>query len=90
MLDRRLTLKGAQDVALDLLLSTLVPHRLKSKLAAQGGLLRRDWDKSHGVGMNDALIAASSLQTQRVLISLNAKHYPMRLKALLLVHYANN
>ncbi len=79
--------EGAEREALDVLLSTFVHIHIDTSLAAQGGLLRRDWEKSHGVGLNDALIAASALQSQRVLITLNAKHYPMLPKALVLVPY---
>ena len=60
---------------------------LSAKIAAHGGLLRRDWGKSHGVGLNDALIAATAIQTERVLLSLNAKHFPMLAKGQLVVPY---
>jgi predicted nucleic acid-binding protein len=46
-------------------------------LAAEGGLLRRDFGKSHGVGLNDALIAATAIKNRLQLVTLNEKHYPM-------------
>ena len=79
---------GAERVALKLLLSTFAHIELNAEIAAQGGLLRRDWGKSHGVGLNDALIAATALHSERVLLSLNAKHFPMLAKGQLLVPYA--
>jgi predicted nucleic acid-binding protein len=69
--------EGAERLALDQLLATLNVADLTSAVAAQGGLLRRDWGKSHGVGLNDALIAATALAWGLRLFSLNLKHYPM-------------
>lgn len=80
--------EGAERVALDILLSTFAHIDLSTEIAALGGLLRRDWGKSHGVGLNDALIAATALRSERVLLSLNAKHFPMLAKGQLLVPYA--
>lgn len=79
--------EGAERHALDTLLGTFSQVELSAKIAAHGGLLRRDWGKSHGVGLNDALIAATALQTERVLLSLNAKHFPMLRKGRLVVPY---
>ncbi len=79
--------EGAERHALDTLLSTFAPVDLSAEIAARGGLLRRDWGKSHGVGLNDALIAATAIHTERVLLSLNAKHFPMLGKGRLVVPY---
>ena len=73
--------EGAERVALESLLATLTVVDLDAALAAEGGLLRRDWGKSHGVGLNDALIAATAVHTGRVLWTLNDKHYPMLQRA---------
>jgi len=69
--------EGAERVALDTLLATFSVIGLDAPLAALGGLLRRDWGRSHGVGLNDALIAATARVTGRVLWTLNEKHFPM-------------
>jgi predicted nucleic acid-binding protein len=69
--------EGAERLALEQLLSTLNVIDVNSAIAAQGGLLRRDWGKSHGVGLNDALIAATAQAFGSRLFSLNLKHYPM-------------
>jgi len=50
--------------------------------------MRRDWDKTHGSGLNDALIAATALATGRVLLALNGKHFPMSTSAQLVLPYA--
>jgi predicted nucleic acid-binding protein len=69
--------EGAERLALEQLLSTLNVIDVNSAIAAQGGLLRRDWGKSHGVGLNDSLIAATAQALGVRLFSLNLKHYPM-------------
>ena len=79
--------EGAERKALALLLDTFLHIDLSANIAAQGGLLRRDWGRSHGAGLNDALIAATALATGRVLLTLNAKHFPMLSKHQLLVPY---
>lgn len=68
--------EGAERQALAELLSTLEVLDLTSAIAQQGGLLRRDYGRSHGVGLNDALIAATALTHDLQLCTLNVKHYP--------------
>jgi predicted nucleic acid-binding protein len=46
-------------------------------IALKGGLYRRDYRKSHNVGLPDALIAATAEIKQATLVTLNKKHYPM-------------
>ena len=46
-------------------------------IARQGGLFRNQYFKSHGVGIADALIAASAIQCGARLVTLNQKHFPM-------------
>lgn len=79
--------EGAERKALQTLLDTFELINLSPAIAAQGGLLRRDWGKTHGAGLNDALIAATALATGRVLLTLNGKHFPMLGKAQLVVPY---
>lgn len=50
---------------------------LNSDIAKAGGLYRRDFGKSHGVGLADALIAAAVDACDVQLATLNKKHYPM-------------
>ncbi len=68
---------GKERAALTEFLDTLETIALDAELAAEGGLLRRDYGKSHGVGLNDALIAATALKNRLQLVNLNGKHYPM-------------
>ena len=46
-------------------------------IARKGGLFRRDYFKSCGVGLADALIAATALSADATLVTLNRKHFPM-------------
>lgn len=46
-------------------------------IAQMGGLFRRDFGKSNGVGLADAMIAATSHLHNARLVTLNIKHFPM-------------
>ena len=48
-----------------------------AEIAKAGGLFRRDYGKSHGVGLADAILAATALSENASLKTLNVKHYPM-------------
>lgn len=78
---------GDERAALDAMLSTFRVLPLDADIAAQGGLLRRDYGKSHGVGLNDALIGATALAHGVPLATLNVKHYPMLLAGQLVQPY---
>lgn len=79
--------EGTERDALTTLISSFTLIEVTVEIAVQGGLFRRDWGKSHSVGLNDALIAATALQSERVLLSLNGKHFPMLGKDQLVVPY---
>ena len=69
--------EGAERQALEAMLATFLILPLDDDTARQGGLLRRDYGNSHGVGLNDALIAATAQRHTLRLATLNIKHYPM-------------
>jgi len=46
-------------------------------IARRGGLLRHEYYPSHGTGLADALIAATAMEVDAVLVTFNAKHFPM-------------
>ncbi len=48
-----------------------------TKIAKSGGLYKCDFHKSHGVGLADALLAATAESESAELKTLNTKHYPM-------------
>ena len=62
---------------LDSLISLFRVIPVSSGLARMGGLYRRDYAKSHGVGLGDAIIAATVDSENAELKTLNIKHYPM-------------
>jgi len=50
---------------------------IDSDIAKAGGLYKRDFGKSHGVGLADAILAATADKENAELKTLNVKHYPM-------------
>ena len=50
---------------------------LTAEIAKIGGLYKRDFGKSHGVGLADAILAATADAEKADLKTLNVKHYPM-------------
>ena len=46
-------------------------------IAKLGGLYKRDYGKAHGVGIADAIVAATATTEDAELKTLNVKHYPM-------------
>ena len=41
------------------------------------GALYRKWHPSHGIDVNDAILAATAMKTGGIIYCLNRKHYPM-------------
>jgi len=50
---------------------------VNAEIAKAGGLYKRDYGKSHGVGLADAILAATAEVENAELRTLNIKHYPM-------------
>ena len=50
---------------------------VSAEIAKAGGLYKRDYGKSHGVGLADAILAATAVAENAVFKTLNTKHYPM-------------
>jgi predicted nucleic acid-binding protein len=48
-----------------------------TEIARVGGLYKRDYSKSHGVGLADAIVAATAEAEEAELKTLNIRHYPM-------------
>jgi len=68
---------GAERDVLLRLESLLEPIEVDRDIAVQAGLFRRDYGKSHGTGLVDAVIAATALASRSTLVTLNARHFPM-------------
>lgn len=50
---------------------------VSAEIARAGGLYSRDYTRSHGLGLADAIIAATTDVENADLKTLNVKHYPM-------------
>ena len=50
---------------------------VSAEIGRVGGLMKRDYGKSHGVGLADAIVAATAEAENAELKTLNIKHYPM-------------
>ena len=69
--------EGTEDDVLERFLGLLEVVEITSGIARRAGLWRRDFGKSHGTGLMDALIAASAESSGSTLVTLNDTHYPM-------------
>ncbi len=70
--------KGAEELSiLDNFVSQFRVIPITSEIAKVGGLYKRDFRKSHGVGLADAILAATAEKEKAELKTLNVKHYPM-------------
>ncbi len=68
---------GHERDMLDLLMEFLEVVPADHTIGRSGGLLRRDFGKSHGTQLIDALVAATAEKTNSRLVTLNRKHFPM-------------
>ncbi|HDL86633.1 MAG TPA: type II toxin-antitoxin system VapC family toxin [Candidatus Acetothermia bacterium] len=67
----------AERTALDNFVSLFRVVPVNAEIAKAGGLYKRDYSKSHGVGLADAIMAATAEAENAELKTLNTKHYPM-------------
>jgi predicted nucleic acid-binding protein len=70
--------KGTHELSvLDNFVSLFRVVPIDSEIAKAGGLYKRDFGKSHGVGLADAILAATAEKENAQLKTLNVEHYPM-------------
>ena len=69
--------EGAERLALDSFLSNFEKVFVDEAITVRGGLFRRDYGRSHKIGLADALIAATAEIRGATLVTLNIKHFPM-------------
>lgn len=69
--------EGKEFEALEQFLQAFEIAPVDEIIAKKGGLYRRDFGPSHGVGLADALIAATAKVKQATLVTLNKRHFPM-------------
>ena len=68
---------GTEQLTLENFVSLFRVIPVTTEIAKAGGLYKRDYGKSHGVGLADAIIAATAMAENADLKTLNIKHYPM-------------
>lgn len=69
--------EGAERTQLDAFVRAFVTLPIDSDIAVVGGLYRRDFGRTHGTGLHDALIAATATVHNLTLVTLNQRHFPM-------------
>lgn len=74
--------EGHERDQLDRFVAVFEVSPLDLDIAVKGGLFHREYAKSHGVGLSDALIAATAEIRQATLVTLNKKHFPMLTKVI--------
>ena len=67
----------AEQAALDDFISLFRVVPVSVEIAKAGGLYKRDYGKSRGIGLADAILAATAGAENAQLKTLNTKHYPM-------------
>lgn len=71
------TREGSERETLDEFIRAFETVHVDEEIAVTGGLYRREYGKSHGIGLADALIAASAEATNARVVTLNKRHFPM-------------
>ncbi len=69
--------KGTESRRLEIFIETFEVISLNSTIAKIGGLYRNQYNPSHGIGLADALIAATAKEIDAQVITFNIKHFPM-------------
>ncbi len=69
--------KGAESRKLEIFVETFEVISLNRTIAKMGGLFRNQYNSSHGIGLADALIAATAKEIDAQVITFNIKHFPM-------------
>lgn len=70
--------RPSEEQMLQELLESLQTVMIDKAVAEQAGQYCREYSKSHGILLPDALIAASAKGVNAILVTLNAKHFPMK------------
>lgn len=69
--------EGLQRMILDRMVLGYRVLPIGRDVAVQGGLFVKQYGRSHGVQLADALIGATALNAGCTLVTLNTKHFPM-------------
>ncbi len=67
--------EGKEKTILDTFLSAFEIIPVDKNIATEGGLIRRDYARKNGIGIADALIAATAKSLNVNLVTLNTRHF---------------
>jgi predicted nucleic acid-binding protein len=70
--------EGRERAALESFVAAFNVVPVDREIAERGGIYRRDFLRSHRIGLADALVAATADVMDADLATLNVKHFPMR------------
>ena len=70
-------MRPEEEAATALFLSQFTTESVDQKIVDIAGMLYRKWNPGHGVDANDAILAATVMQTGGCIFTLNSKHFPM-------------
>lgn len=70
-------MRTSEETATELFLSQFQTASVTQDIVDKAGRFYRKWNPSHGIDINDALLAAIATETGGIVYSLNVKHYPM-------------
>lgn len=69
--------EGTERIQLDAFINDFEIVPVDKEIASMGGLYRREYFRSHGTELPDAIIAATADIREANLVTLNKKHFPM-------------
>ncbi len=70
-------MRPVEEKATLLFLSQFKTEQVDQTIIDKAGELYRRWNPSHGMDVNDAILAATVIQTGGKIYTLNTKHYPL-------------
>ena len=70
-------MRASEEKATELFLSQFQTASVSQCIVDVAGKFYRKWNPSHGIDVNDALLAATATETGGIVYSLNIKHFPM-------------
>jgi len=70
-------MREGEEAATELFLSQFRTAHVDQAIVDRAGRLYRRWNPSHGIDVNDALLASTAVLTGGKIFTLNTKHYPM-------------
>ena len=70
-------MRPEEETATLLFLSQFKTASIDQRIVDAAATLYRRWQPSHGLDINDAILAATIMQTGGQIFCLNTKHYPM-------------